>query len=150
MLTKSYGFCVDGQNHFRTAPLQILGMVPKWLWGYISVKLWHNDNKLCVCHCHHTQNTPHLFHNGATCWSKVISHSIILLIVLCDFSAIWTTIILKWLQLLIAAVGLMLASVVLGPVIAACSYIFDCYHELLQTVTKFLISRCIAIYSKES
>ncbi len=63
-----------------------------------------------------------------TYWSKVKSHSIILLVVLNDFSAICTTVILKWLQFLIAAVGLMLDSVVLGPVIAACSYIFNYNH----------------------
>ncbi len=85
--------------------------------------LWDIDTKLCVYHCHLTQNTLLRLDNGAICWSKVKRHSILLLVVLNDFSAIWTTIILKWLQLLIAAVGLMLASVVLGPVIAACSYI---------------------------
>ncbi len=36
-------------------------------WGYISAKLWHNDNKLCVCHCHLTQNIPKWFDCSATC-----------------------------------------------------------------------------------
>ncbi len=101
-------------------------------WGCISGIPWHIDTKLCVCHCHLTQNTPHRFDNGATYWSKVKSHSITIarrLEVFNYFSAIFTSINIKWLQLLIAVVGPMLASVVLGPVIAACSYIYYYYYE---------------------
>ncbi len=83
----------------------------------------HGSRPRPTRHSHLTQNTPHRFNNGATFLSKVISHSIILLLIVYNFSAVCTTIILKWLKLFIAAVGLMLASVVLGPVIAACSYI---------------------------
>ena len=46
----------------------------------ISAMLWHTDTKLCVCHSHLTQKTPKWFDYSATCWSKVISHLIIILV----------------------------------------------------------------------
>ncbi len=57
--------------------------MPNCIWDCISAKLWHIDTKLCMSHCHLTQNTPHIHY----------------------FSAILTKIILNWLQLLISAVG---------------------------------------------
>ncbi len=63
VLTKSHGFCDDRQNSFCIAPQFILGMMPKWLWGSISAKLWHIDSKLCACHCHLKKNTQYWFDN---------------------------------------------------------------------------------------
>ncbi len=101
--------------------------------------LWHIDTKLCVCHCHLTQNTPHRFDNGATYWSKVKSHSIALLVVLNDFSGIWTTIILKCLQLLISAVWSMLC---LAPYIAA--DVLGCLqlYYINVIVCSYKVNRC--------
>ncbi len=130
MLAKNYGFCVDIRNGFCIALLQIWDLMPNSLWGYIFAMPWHIDTKLCVCHYQLTQNTPHWFDNSATCWSKVKSPSIALLVVLNDFSGIWTAIILKCLQLLIAEVGLMLHAMLSCSFCCWCAWPRHCCLQL--------------------
>ncbi len=103
-------------------------------WSCISAMLWHIDTKLCVRHCQLTQNTPHRFDNSATSWSKVKSHSIALLVVLNYFSGIWTTIILKCLQLLIAEVGLMLHAMLSSSFCRWCAWPRHCCLQLYFSI----------------
>lgn len=42
--------------------------------AFISAMPSHFDTKLCMCHCHLTLTTSHLFRNCATYCSKVITH----------------------------------------------------------------------------
>ncbi len=150
MLAKSYGFRVDRQNRFCIALLQISDLMPNSLRGYISAMLWHIDTKLCVCHCHFTQNTPHRFDNGATCWSKVKTNSIILLVVLNDFSGIWTAIILKWLQLLISAVVLMLHTMLSSSFCRWCAWPRHCCLQLYFQLISVSCCSCVSLFFSDS
>ncbi len=139
MLTKSYGFCVDRQNCFRIAPLQILGQCQNDSEG-ISLQSFDIMTTNFVCatvSSHRTHQNDliqrHLLVKSDQPFNHITRGCIY------DFSAISIEIILKLLLIFIVAFGLMLhamlsssfAAGVHSPVIAACSYISNYNSEKL-------------------
>ncbi len=92
---------------------------------YIFRMHWCTITKLCMYHRDHDLKVLKTFWDSVTLWSKVImKFQINANSFLWILTIVMRLVLIDWLQLLISADGLMLASVVLGPVISACSYIF--------------------------